>query len=213
MPKVSSRTLATVARQLVVHEALETSSCLTGSYFCSLTPSTTVMSGSLAGAVMITFLAPACRCLVVVALSRKTPVDSTTMSTPISPHGRVAGSFAEQTRTSRPLTKIASPLCATSAPRMPWTESYFRRWASVLASAKSLTATTSSSGAWSAARKNTRPMRPNPLTPTLTPMMRSLVTITEDWRRLQLHESPDYRRGRAGLQAQPGGRSEGPSDG
>ncbi len=115
MPKVSSRTLATVARQLVVQEALDTSSCLTGSYFCSLTPSTTVMSGSLAGAVMTTFLAPACRCLDEVARSRKIPVDSTTIPTPISPQGSVAGSLAEQTRISRPLTKIASPLAFTSA--------------------------------------------------------------------------------------------------
>ncbi len=49
------------------------------------------------------------------AVSRKTPVDSTTMSTPSSPHGSVAGSLAEQTRISRPLTKIASPLAVTSA--------------------------------------------------------------------------------------------------
>ena len=33
-----------------------------GSYFCSFTPSTTVMSGSFAGAVITTFFAPACRC-------------------------------------------------------------------------------------------------------------------------------------------------------
>src|SRR5215813_8090881 len=77
---------------------------------------------------------------------------------------------------------------------MPWTESYLRRCASVLASARSLTATTSSSGAWRAARKNTRPIRPNPLTPTRTPMMCSLRMIVEDSRRLPSHKSPDYRR-------------------
>ena len=128
------------------------------------------MSGSLAGAVITTFLAPACRCLEVVARSRKTPVDSTTMSTPISPHGSVAGSLAEQTRTSRPSTKIASPLAFTSAFSAPWTESCLSRWASVLASARSLTATTSISVDSSAARKKTRPIRPNPLTPTRTAM-------------------------------------------
>src|SRR6266446_6455066 len=170
MPKVSSRTFATVARQLVVQDALDTSSCLTGSYFCSLTPSTTVMSGSLAGAVMTTFLAPACRCLDEVARSRKIPVDSTTIPTPISPQGSVAGSFAEQTRISRPLTKIASPLAFTSASSVPWTESCFRRWARVLASARSLTATTSMSDDSRAARKNTRPIHPNPFTPTRTAM-------------------------------------------
>ena len=51
------------------------------------------MSGSLAGAVMTTFLAPAWRCLEDVALSRKTPVDSTTMSTPSSPQGSGGGVF------------------------------------------------------------------------------------------------------------------------
>ena len=49
------------------------------------------MSGSFAGAVITTFFAPACRCLDEVSLSRKIPVDSTTMSTPISPHGSAAG--------------------------------------------------------------------------------------------------------------------------
>src|SRR5713101_1365072 len=195
MPKLSRSTLATVARQLVVHEALDTSSCLTGSYFCSLTPSTTVMSGSLAGAVITTFLAPAWRCLVVVALSRKTPVDSTTIPTPISPHGRVAGSLAEQTRTSRPLTKIASPLAFTSASSVPWTESCFRRWARVLASARSLTATTSMSDDSRAARKNTRPIRPNPFTPTRTAMGAPLpvclgLSNTSGPRRLPIIASP-----------------------
>src|SRR6266581_6760363 len=215
MPKLSSSTLATVARQLVVHEALDTSACLMGSYCCSLTPRTTVMSGSLAGAVITTFLAPACRCFEDVALSRKIPVDSTTMSTPISPHGSVAGSLAEQTRISRPLTKIASPFATTSASSAPCTESCLRRWASVLASARSLTATASISGVSSAARKNTRPIRPNPLTPTRTPMVRSLMTIVEDSRSLPLEKSPDYRRegptpasGAPGRQEGPGGHDE-----
>src|SRR5436309_14566621 len=59
MPNLSSRTLAVVARQFVVQDALEMIRCLAGSYAFSLTPSTTVSSGSLAGAVMMTFLAPA----------------------------------------------------------------------------------------------------------------------------------------------------------
>ena len=127
MPKPSSSTLATVARQLVVQEAFDTSSCLAASYFCSFTPSTTVMSGSLAGAVMMTFLAPACRCLEEVARSRKMPVDSTTMSTPSSPQGSAAGSLTEHTRISRPFTKIDSPFTVTSASSRPCTESCLRR--------------------------------------------------------------------------------------
>src|SRR5215472_5693954 len=139
------------------------------------------MSGSLAGAVITTFLAPACRCLEDVALSRKIPVDSTTMSAARSPHGSVAGSLAEQTRISRPLTKMASPLAITSASSVPCTESCLSRWARVFASARSLTATTSMSGVSSAARKNTRPIRPNPFTPTRTaiavsfPVYRGLI--------------------------------------
>ena len=146
MPKLSSSTFATVARQLVVQEAFETSSCRIGSYFCSFTPRTTVMSGSIAGAVITTFFAPASRCFDDRARSRKMPVDSTTTSTASSPHGSAAGSLTEQTRTSRPSTKMASPLAVTSASNVPCTESCFSRWASVLASARSLTATTSMSG-------------------------------------------------------------------
>src|SRR5437667_143652 len=51
---------------------------------------------------MITFLAPAWRCLDAVAASRKMPVDSTTTATPSSFHGSAAGSFWAQRRTSRP---------------------------------------------------------------------------------------------------------------
>ena len=176
MPNLSSRTLAVVARQLVVHEALLMIRCLAGSYAFSLTPSTTVTSGSLAGAVMMTFLAPAAMCLLAVAVSRKMPVDSTTTSTPSSFQGSAAGSLMAHTRISRPLTKMASPLAVTSALRLPWTESCFRRCARVLASARSLTPTTSISPlASSAVRKNTRPMRPNPLTPTRILMEALLV--------------------------------------
>src|SRR5581483_2852259 len=105
--------------------------------------------------------------LLAVAVSRKMPVDSTTTSTPSSFHGSEAGSLIAHTRISRPLTKMASPLDVTSAFRLPCTESCLSRWARVLASARSLTPTTSMSPlASSAVRKNTRPMRPNPLTPT-----------------------------------------------
>src|SRR5918996_3533541 len=166
MPNASSSTLAVVARQFVVQDAFDTMRCLAGSYIFSLTPSTSVTSGSLAGAVMMTFLAPAWMCLEAVAVSTNRPVDSTTTSTPSSFQGRLPGALSASTRTSRPLTKIAPSLGATSAGRLPWTESCLSRWASVLASARSFTPTTSMSGASSAARKNTRPMRPKPLTPT-----------------------------------------------
>src|SRR5262249_53783293 len=128
---------------------------------------------------MITFLAPAAMCLLAVAVSRKIPVDSTTTSTPSSFHGSAAGSLMAHTRISRPFTKIASPFEVTSALSPPWTESCFSRCARVFASARSLTPTTSISPlASSAVRKNTRPMRPNPLTPTRILMEELLVGRT-----------------------------------
>src|SRR5688572_6801444 len=166
MPNASSSTFAVVARQFVVHDALEMMRCFPGSYAFSFTPSTTVTSGSFAGAVMITFFAPAWMCFDAVAVSTNSPVDSTAMSTPSSFHGSEPGSRWAQTRTSRPFTKIASPFDVTSAARLPCTESCLSRCASVFASARSLTATISRSSAPSIVRKKTRPIRPNPLTPT-----------------------------------------------
>ena len=59
MPKLSSSTLATGARQLVVQDALEMMWCFAGSYFSWLMPKARVRSWPLAGAEMITFFAPA----------------------------------------------------------------------------------------------------------------------------------------------------------
>ena len=58
MPNVSCSTLAIGPRQLVVHEALEMIVWLAGSYEPSFTPITMVTSSPLAGAEMMTFLAP-----------------------------------------------------------------------------------------------------------------------------------------------------------
>ena len=85
MPNSSLSTLANGPRQLVVHEALEMTFWLP-SYLSSFTPMTIVMSSSLAGAEMITFLTPCSRWPRARA-SLKMPVDSTTMSTPSSPTG------------------------------------------------------------------------------------------------------------------------------
>lgn len=59
IPKESLRTLATGARQLVVHDALEITWCSAGLYEAPLTPIQIVTSSFLAGAVMTTFRAPA----------------------------------------------------------------------------------------------------------------------------------------------------------
>ncbi len=52
---------------------------------------TKVASSFLAGAEMMTFLAPASMCALAFLASVKKPVDSMTMSAPSSPQGRLAG--------------------------------------------------------------------------------------------------------------------------
>ena len=60
------------------------------------------MSSPFAGALMMTFFAPAVMWAFAFSASVKIPVDSRTMSTPRSPHGRAAGSFSFRTLISRP---------------------------------------------------------------------------------------------------------------
>src|SRR5262245_37000170 len=127
------------------------------------------MSGSVAGAEMITFLAPASRCFCASSRLVNRPVDSITTSTPRSLHGSAAGSFSYRTLSSVPSTLMPSPMTSISPGKRPRTESYLSRWAIISASIRSLTATNSRSApaAW-AARNTFRPMRPKPLMPTLT---------------------------------------------
>ncbi len=81
MPKVSSRTFATGARQFVVQDAFETILCFALSSCWWLTPKATVMSGPFAGAEMRTLCAPALRCPSAFSRSVKRPVHSRTRST------------------------------------------------------------------------------------------------------------------------------------
>src|SRR5215471_19754130 len=164
-------TLASGARQFVVQEAFEMMWCLAGSYFSSFTPSTTVRSGLLAGAVITTFLAPAVRCFAASSRLVNRPVDSNTTSTPRSFQGSCAGSRIDRTLKLSPSTAMPSPETSTFACRLPSTESYFNRCASVAALVRSLTATKSIPLSPSAARMMLRPMRPNPLMPTLTAIL------------------------------------------
>src|SRR5947208_4070567 len=159
--------------------------CFAGSYCSSLTPSTIVTSGFLAGAVMTTLFAPAATCFAAASRSVKRPVDSKTTSTPRSFHGSCAGSRTDNTLNSSPPTEIASSFAETFACKLPSTESYLRRCASVLALVRSLTATKSMFLSPSAARMMLRPMRPNPLIPTLTGMRSSRI--------LRLAAHPDKR--------------------
>src|ERR1700687_1669909 len=90
------------------------------------------------------------------------------MSTPRSFQGNCAGSRTDSTLNSSPSTEMVSCLATTFAWRFPSTESYFNRCASVAALVRSLTATKSMLVSPSAARMMFRPIRPNPLMPTLT---------------------------------------------
>src|SRR5437763_1353199 len=117
---------------------------------------------------MTTFFAPAARCFAASSRLVKRPVDSNTTSTPRSFQGSCAGSRTDSTLNSSPSTAIDSPLASTFARRLPSTESYFSRCASVCAFVRSFTATKSMFRSPSAARMMFRPMRPNPLMPTRT---------------------------------------------
>ena len=126
IPPRSCSTFASGATQFVVHDAFETMWCDSGSYSSSLTPSTTVKSGSVAGAEMTTFFAPASRCFCAPARSVKKPVDSSTTSTPRSPHGSAAGSRSESMRTSSPAARSDPSASSTSPWNGPSFESYLQ---------------------------------------------------------------------------------------
>src|SRR5215204_1009662 len=170
MPNFSWITLATGARQLVVHEAFEMTLCFAASYISSLTPSTIVTSSPLAGAEMITFLTDPRRCFDASSAFVNLPVDSITISAPTAFQSISDGSFSENTLNESPSTVIVSPDAVISLSRLPITESYFKRCASVFVSLRSLTATKSMSLSPTPERRTLRPIRPNPLMPTLIPL-------------------------------------------
>merc|ERR1719453_1914091 len=79
MPNFSLMTFTIGARPLVVHDAHETTCIEAGSYSSVLTPTTMVgVSASLAGAEMMTFLAPPSMCFMHDSVEVKAPVDSHT---------------------------------------------------------------------------------------------------------------------------------------
>ena len=121
----------------------------------------------LAGAEITTFLAPAVMCWPAPSSSTKRPVDSSTMSMPMSPHGSFLGSRSARAVMRWPSTVRLSSSYSTVPGKRPCTESYLSRWARVWLSVRSLMATTSTSSRPSRALNVRRPMRPNPLMATL----------------------------------------------
>ena len=88
---------------------------------------------------MITFFAPASRCFCAPSRRVKNPVDSSTTSTPRSPHGSAAGSRSESIFICSPPALMTPSPSETSPGNGPSTESYLRRCAIVAASPRSLT--------------------------------------------------------------------------
>merc|ERR1719353_2452399 len=79
MPNFSLMVFTSGARPLVVHDAHETTAIEPESYSSWLTPKTRVgVSASLAGAEMMTFLAPPSMCFMQPSVEVKAPVDSQT---------------------------------------------------------------------------------------------------------------------------------------
>ena len=101
-------------------------SWLAGSYLSWLTPMTMVTSSSLAGAEMITFLAPLLRCWAASSRLVKMPVDSMTTSARGRPRGWDGSRWALASTRSPP-TVIDSSSKDTSSPSRPKVESYLSR--------------------------------------------------------------------------------------
>ena len=93
------------------------------------------------------------------------------------------------TLNSSPSTEMASPCAVMSRSRLPSTESYFSRCASVRASVMSLTATKSMLSSSSAARMMLRPMRPKPLIPTLM----AIANVPRPLRPARVRRAPGKR--------------------
>ena len=115
IPKLSLSTFTSCATQLVVQEALDTTRWLLGSYSSAFTPRTNVLSSLVAGAEMMTFLAPASMWAAAFSPSVKNPVDSMTISTPRSPQGSLAGSRSDSDAMERPSISMA-PSPASTVP-------------------------------------------------------------------------------------------------
>ena len=135
-------------KQFVVQDAFDTTVWTVGSKSESLTPTTKVASAPEHGAETSTRGAPPSRWRAAASRLVKIPVDSTTTSTPRSPHGRSSGLRTDRTRSESSPTLSTSPPTDTSTPRRPWTESWLSRWAMVSMDPRSLTATTSRSVTW-----------------------------------------------------------------
>merc|ERR1719253_866556 len=167
MPNLSWMVFTSGARPLVVHDAHETTA-IEVSYSSWLTPTTSVgVSASLAGAEMMTFLAPPSMCFMQSGVVVKAPVDSQTYSTPVVFHGISVGSRVAESETSRPLILRPVSVISQVPLKRPWTVSCSRRYFMYSGDIGELMCLSTKESRSMAMRTTWRPMRPKPLTPSL----------------------------------------------
>merc|ERR1719484_68191 len=167
MPNFSLMTLTIGARPLVVHDAHETTA-IDESYSSSLTPTTRVgVSASLAGAEMMTCLAPPSMCFMQPSVVVNAPVDSQTYSTPTLAHGISVGSRVAESEIGMPLTVRPSPETSQVPEKRPCTVSCSSRYFMYSGVMGELMCFSTIDSRSMAMRTTWRPMRPKPLTPSL----------------------------------------------
>merc|ERR1719230_1293840 len=168
MPNFSLMVFTSGARPLVVHDAHETTCIDSGSYSSVLTPTTMVgVSASLAGAEMMTFLAPASMCFRQPSVVVKAPVDSHTYSTPAVVHGISVGSRVAEIETGRPLMRRPESVISQVPGKRPCTVSCSSRYFMYSGDIGELMCLSTNDSRSIAIRTTWRPMRPKPLTPSL----------------------------------------------
>merc|ERR1719253_1557444 len=167
MPNFSLIVFTSGARPLVVHDAHETTA-IDVSYSSWLTPTTRVgVSASLAGAEMMTFLAPPSMCFMQPSVEVKAPVDSQTYSTPVLFHGISVGSRVAERVTFMPLISRPPSTMSQVPGKRPWTVSCSRRYFMYSGDMGELMCLSTKASRSIAMRTTWRPMRPKPLTPSL----------------------------------------------
>merc|ERR1719198_2380528 len=168
MPNLSWIVFTIGARPLVVHDAHDTTAIDSGSYSSWLTPTTRVgVSASLAGAEIITFLAPASTCFKQPSVDVKAPVDSQTYSTPVSFQGISSGSRVADRVTLAPLISRPPSTISQVPGKRPCTVSCSRRYFMYSGDMGELMCLSTNDSRSMAMRTTWRPMRPKPLTPSL----------------------------------------------
>ena len=103
-----------------MQDALEMMWCVAGSYLSSLTPMTMVMSSPLAGAEMMTFLAPPSMCAArLVGVGEEAGRLDDDVDAEVAPRQVRRGRARRATLMSLPSTTMARPLASTDSPSRP----------------------------------------------------------------------------------------------